>query len=232
MNSTEFTYVHGFMPFQSYPKMPATTSKKSKIVSARIISRQERERQEARRSTDKPMSPLKSATGSPPNGPTKKAPTRRKNMPAALRQAVWKTYAGAQFEVKCHVTWCKNIITPFAFEVGHNVPVSKGGTDDMSNLRPICSNCNKSMGNMYTIDEFSELSSSAAGSDKEDQIVRRGPITSNQKSGLGNSQADSQTKTSMCTKNTKKSKEDTKDQRPWYKWMFTCMGCPVHPSNE
>ena len=44
------------------------------------------------------------------------------------------------------------VITPFTFEVGHNIPESKGGT------LSICSRCNKSMGDSYTIDEFSKIS--------------------------------------------------------------------------
>jgi hypothetical protein len=72
---------------------------------------------------------------------------------------VWLLYLGDKnFKHKCNVKWCENIITPFNFEVGHNVPESKGGATDLDNLRPICSKCNKSMGDSYTIDEFSELS--------------------------------------------------------------------------
>lgn len=79
-------------------------------------------------------------------------------IPGALRQQVWLFYIGEKFNNKCQVVWCKNIITPFTFEVGHNIPESRGGSTDISNLRPICSSCNKSMGNNYTIDEFSNLS--------------------------------------------------------------------------
>lgn len=79
-------------------------------------------------------------------------------LPKALREHVWKVYFGNSFNHKCWVSWCENIVTPFTFEVGHNVPRSKGGTDDIDNLRPICSSCNKSMGNSWTIDEFSDLS--------------------------------------------------------------------------
>lgn len=49
-------------------------------------------------------------------------------------------------------------MTPFTFEVGHNVPESKGGSSDLDNLKPLCPSCNKSMGNTYTIDEFSVIS--------------------------------------------------------------------------
>ena len=85
-----------------------------------------------------------------------------KRMPKALREHVWKVYFGDSFSHKCWVNWCENIVTPFTFEVGHNVPRSKGGTDNLDNLRPICSSCNKSMGNQYTIDEFSDLSARSA----------------------------------------------------------------------
>jgi len=82
----------------------------------------------------------------------------KKKIPKALREQVWRVYCGETFNKKCNVNWCENIITPFTFETGHNIPESKGGTLDIDNLRPICSNCNKSMGSSYTIDEFSDLS--------------------------------------------------------------------------
>jgi len=56
------------------------------------------------------------------------------------------------------VSWCQNTITPFTFQCGHNIPESKGGETDISNLRPICANCNLSMGDEFSIDEFSRLS--------------------------------------------------------------------------
>lgn len=82
----------------------------------------------------------------------------KRKIPTALRQQVWITYCGKKFEYKCIVKWCSNIMTPFTFEVGHNVPESKGGSSELDNLKPICSSCNKSMGNTYTIDEFSVIS--------------------------------------------------------------------------
>ncbi len=76
-----------------------------------------------------------------------------------MREQVWLLYFGDKhFKHKCYVEWCENRITPFTFEVGHNIPESKGGETNIDNLRPICSKCNKSMGDAYSIDEFSELS--------------------------------------------------------------------------
>tara|TARA_B100000035_G_C20841351_1_gene483197 strand:- start:289 stop:552 length:264 start_codon:yes stop_codon:yes gene_type:complete len=75
-------------------------------------------------------------------------------IPKAVREQLWlKTY-GQEFKGKCDVSWCDNEINVFDFTVGHNVPKSKGGRDTLCNLRPICSRCNSSMGNRYTIDEW------------------------------------------------------------------------------
>lgn len=79
-------------------------------------------------------------------------------IPKALRQQVWMTWCGEKFKHKCAVTWCTTVMNVFDFQCGHNVPESKGGATDLSNLRPICVSCNQSMGDEYTIDEFSKLS--------------------------------------------------------------------------
>ena len=80
---------------------------------------------------------------------------RKKTIPSAVRQQVWLTYVGEQFKSKCKVKWCHNTITVFQFDFGHNVPESRGGSTTIDNLLPICSNCNGSMREHYTIDEWS-----------------------------------------------------------------------------
>lgn len=81
----------------------------------------------------------------------------KQKISASLRHSIWLEWIGRKYNAKCAVSWCKSIITPFTFEAGHNVPESKGGSTSISNLRPICGICNKSMGNRYTIDEYSKL---------------------------------------------------------------------------
>jgi hypothetical protein len=78
------------------------------------------------------------------------------SIPKSLKNAVWISHCGEVFRHKCIVSWCTNIMTAFDFETGHNIPESKGGLTTLSNLRPICGICNKSMGNRYTIDEYSQ----------------------------------------------------------------------------
>lgn len=78
-------------------------------------------------------------------------------IPKAIREHVWITYFGRVFEHTCYVRWCHNNINVFDFQVGHDKPESKGGTLDIDNLRPICSRCNLSMSDKYTIKEWSRL---------------------------------------------------------------------------
>ena len=79
-------------------------------------------------------------------------------IPKALREQVWLTHVGRRYESKCIVPWCKNIMTVHDFNVGHDIPESKGGATDITNLLPICSRCNLSMGSQYTVQEWSRLS--------------------------------------------------------------------------
>ena len=81
-------------------------------------------------------------------------------IPKALREQVWIKYFGKNYKHKCYIKWCKNDITVFDFQVGHNIPESKGGETVLENLRPICSRCNSSMSNNYTIDEWNKLGKS------------------------------------------------------------------------
>lgn len=78
-------------------------------------------------------------------------------IPRALREQLWIHYFGETFKHKCYVRWCLNEINVFNFHVGHNKPESKGGKLNISNLRPICSRCNHSMSNNYTITEWNKL---------------------------------------------------------------------------
>ena len=83
-------------------------------------------------------------------------PYRKKKIPKALAEQVWITNFGHVFEHKCKVTWCRNKVTVFDYECGHNVPESKGGKTTIDNLLPICARCNRSMSDAYTIDEWNQ----------------------------------------------------------------------------
>lgn len=94
-------------------------------------------------------------------------------IPKSLKNSVWETYIGKEYQAKCAVDWCTAVITPFTFEVGHNIPESKGGSTTLDNLRPICSQCNKSMGNRYTIEQFSKLFKSVENDSESNQTKQK-----------------------------------------------------------
>lgn len=73
-------------------------------------------------------------------------------IPKSLRFQVWSTYIGDSIaRTKCFC--CNNIdIIQLHFECGHVIAESRGGPTTVDNLRPICSICNKSMGNKNMIE--------------------------------------------------------------------------------
>jgi hypothetical protein len=70
----------------------------------------------------------------------------KKSISATMRRKVWDEYIGKKIgEAKC--LCCKMTdITQLTFHCGHIIPECKGGELTLSNLKPICSNCNSSMG--------------------------------------------------------------------------------------
>jgi hypothetical protein len=68
------------------------------------------------------------------------------------RSKVWERLAGNVFRIKCPC--CKEEeITSNKFTIAHNVPVAKGGTDELENLRLSCTTCNLQCGT-EVFDEF------------------------------------------------------------------------------
>lgn len=77
---------------------------------------------------------------------------RRRHLPVSVRDSVWNHYIGEDIN-KHRCLCCKKVlITNRQFQVGHVISVKDGGTDEISNLRPICPPCNHSMGTKNMID--------------------------------------------------------------------------------
>ena len=81
----------------------------------------------------------------------------KRNIPKAVREQLWLNDMGKIFQGKCKTPWCRNIITIFDFQCGHNIPESKGGPTTLDNLVVLCSRCNTSMGNQHTFTEWSSI---------------------------------------------------------------------------
>ncbi len=104
---------------------------------------------------------------------------KKKKISQALREQVWLARFGRVFEHKCYVTWCKNTVTVFDFESGHNIPESKGGKTDLTNLYPICRKCNGSMGDRYSIDEWNSLHTPISEGEEKYNIEENSSKTEN-----------------------------------------------------
>lgn len=71
---------------------------------------------------------------------------KRRPIDKNIKSTVWKQHNKFSLLGECYA--CKTPITHDNFEAGHIIAVANGGTDDISNLRPICRACNGSMGTM------------------------------------------------------------------------------------
>jgi hypothetical protein len=76
----------------------------------------------------------------------KQKETKKKSISATIKKLVWNTNIGEDIgKAKC--LCCKTTdITQLSFNCGHIIAEANGGETIVSNLKPICQNCNSSMG--------------------------------------------------------------------------------------
>lgn len=84
----------------------------------------------------------------------KPAESKKKSIPKALKEAVWRKYFANQIDGNCPI--CNKIISLTAHDCGHIVAESKGGVTEIENLRPVCKSCNTSMATK-DMDEFKRM---------------------------------------------------------------------------
>jgi 5-methylcytosine-specific restriction endonuclease McrA len=74
---------------------------------------------------------------------------KKKSIPKSIKINIWNTYIGE--DIMKHKCFCckKNTIKIVDFEAGHVLSEANGGTDEITNFRPICRSCNSSMGTMH-----------------------------------------------------------------------------------
>jgi len=68
---------------------------------------------------------------------------KKKSIPKSIKNKVWTKYF-KNIEGKC--ICCDNIITVFNCEISHIISEKDGGINDVDNLIPLCTQCNRSMG--------------------------------------------------------------------------------------
>jgi HNH endonuclease len=71
---------------------------------------------------------------------------KKQNIPNSRRIASWNAHIGVEVgQAKC-MCCQENLITQHKFNCGHVISEAHGGTIEVSNLRPICYDCNNDMG--------------------------------------------------------------------------------------
>lgn len=83
--------------------------------------------------------------------------TNRKKFTKGERERIWRKYCPDNHSMDGHCYCCNGKITFVNFEVGHIVAVSKGGSNSMENLKPICSTCNRDMGTQNMKEFMSQM---------------------------------------------------------------------------
>ncbi len=84
---------------------------------------------------------------------------KKKAIPKALKRAVWDKYVGEDVG-KTLCLCCNHVyIRQIEFHCGHVIAEAKGGETTIENMRPICAQCNLSMGttNMVEFKKMFEL---------------------------------------------------------------------------
>lgn len=79
-------------------------------------------------------------------------PTKRKTIPKKVRSDLWKRYFGRTMDGECQI--CQDTIEfdSSKWHAGHIIPDVEGGTTELDNLAPLCSDCNLSMSKSNAID--------------------------------------------------------------------------------
>lgn len=81
---------------------------------------------------------------------------QKKKITHAVKLACWNTHVG-ELVAKTKCLCCKQVdITQHNFHCGHVTAECKGGTLEVSNLRPICNVCNTSMGSTNMFEYMAE----------------------------------------------------------------------------
>jgi hypothetical protein len=95
--------------------------------------------------TTQSQPPTQSPTQSQP--PTDKL--SKKPIPKAIKTIVWNLYIGSSIAESTCMCCKQEKITIREFQCGHVLAEANGGDMNISNLRPICNPCNKSMGTQH-----------------------------------------------------------------------------------
>jgi len=92
------------------------------------------------------MGACTSSTAAVPPQPAPRRVQRKRRIPKTLKRAVWDTYVGVDKGTAPCLCCERTPIRQLEFHCGHVISEARGGTTTVDNMRPICAQCNLSMG--------------------------------------------------------------------------------------
>ena len=114
--------------------------------------RLEAERTEAERVEAERLEAARQEADSKQPKPSDGEKRKKQSIPKSVKTHVWDLYIGSHINEHRCICCKKTLIKVTYFDVGHVIAEKNGGTLEISNLRPICSVCNYSMGTENMVD--------------------------------------------------------------------------------
>jgi 5-methylcytosine-specific restriction endonuclease McrA len=128
-------------------RLEAERVEAERLETERVKEDFEKQRLEAAR-----QEALRQEADSKPSKPTDGEKRKKQSIPKSVKTHVWDLYIGSHINEHRCICCKKTLIKVTYFDVGHVIAEKNGGTLEISNLRPICSVCNYSMGTENMVD--------------------------------------------------------------------------------
>jgi len=125
---------------------------RQRLEAERVEAERAKEEFEKQRIEAERLEAARQEADSKPSKPTDGEKRKKQSIPKSVKTHVWDLYIGSHINEHRCICCKKTLIKVTYFDVGHVIAEKNGGTLEISNLRPICSVCNYSMGTENMVD--------------------------------------------------------------------------------
>jgi 5-methylcytosine-specific restriction endonuclease McrA len=133
-------------------RLEAERIEAERIEAERLETERAKEEFEKQRIEAERLEAARQEADSKPSKPADGEKRKKQSIPKSVKTHVWDLYIGSHINEHRCICCKKTLIKVTYFDVGHVIAEKNGGTLEISNLRPICSVCNYSMGTENMVD--------------------------------------------------------------------------------
>ena len=133
-------------------RLEAERIEAERIEAERLETERAKEEFEKQRLEAERLEAARQEADSKPSKPADGEKRKKQSIPKSVKTHVWDLYIGSHINEHRCICCKKTLIKVTYFDVGHVIAEKNGGTLEISNLRPICSVCNYSMGTENMVD--------------------------------------------------------------------------------